>query len=80
MRKLWTNAVPGDDRMADIIFHYHQVQKFKKNQDDLLIFLQELPKLIRGYHKCSLDEAVQLAACIYRVRFGDSTAQFENIQ
>ncbi|CAF0829323.1 unnamed protein product [Rotaria sordida] len=64
MRKLWTNAVPGKDRMADIIFHYHQ----------------ELPKLIRGYHKCSNDEAVQLAACIYRVRFGDSTAQFENIQ
>ncbi|CAF3514389.1 unnamed protein product [Rotaria sp. Silwood1] len=64
MRKLWTNAVPGKDRMADIIFHYHQ----------------ELPKLIRGYHKCSIDEAVQLAACIYRVRFGDNTAQFENIQ
>ncbi|CAF1182030.1 unnamed protein product [Adineta steineri] len=64
MRKLWTNAVPGKDRMADIIFHYHQ----------------ELPKLIRGYHKCSIDEAVQLAACIYRVRYGDNTAQFENLQ
>ncbi|CAF3534250.1 unnamed protein product [Rotaria sp. Silwood1] len=64
MRKLWTNAIPGKDRMADIIFHYHQ----------------ELPKLIRGYHKCSIDEAVQLAACIYRVRFGDNTALFENIQ
>ncbi|UJR09223.1 hypothetical protein I4U23_013470 [Adineta vaga] len=64
MRKLWTNAVPGKDKMADIIFHYHQ----------------ELPKLIRGYHKCSVEDAIKLAACIYRVRFGDNTTQFENIQ
>ncbi|CAF1212835.1 unnamed protein product, partial [Didymodactylos carnosus] len=64
MRKLWTNTVPGQDRMADIIFHYHQ----------------ELPKLIRGYHKCSVEEAIQLAAYIYRVRFVDSLAQFDNIQ
>jgi myosin VIIa len=63
MRKLWTNIIPGRDRNADIIFHYHQ----------------ELPKLLRGYHKCKLEDSIELAALIYRVRFGDDTLQLDNI-
>ncbi|XP_071536430.1 myosin-VIIa isoform X6 [Panulirus ornatus] len=56
MKKLWTNTVPGKDRNADIIFHFHQ----------------ELPKLLRGYHRCTKDEAARLAALVYRVRFAES--------
>jgi len=63
MKKLWTNTVPGKDRCADIIFHYHQ----------------ELPKLLRGYHKCSQEEAAQLAALIFRARFGEDKSQTQYI-
>ena len=63
MRKLWTQIVPGKDRNADTIFHYHQ----------------ELPKLLRGYHRCRVDEAVQLASYIYRIRFNDDTSQLEHM-
>lgn len=63
MKKLWTNTVPGKDRNADIIFHYHQ----------------ELPKLLRGYHKCTKEEAARLAALAYRVRFGESKQELQAI-
>lgn len=63
MKKLWTNTVPGKDRNADLIFHFHQ----------------ELPKLLRGYHKCSKEEATRLAALIYRVRFGESKQELQAI-
>ncbi|XP_059382293.1 unconventional myosin-VIIa-like isoform X2 [Carassius carassius] len=62
MKKLWSNTIPGKDPMADSIFHY----------------FQELPKYLRGYHKCSLEEAFQLAALIYRVRFEEDKSQFHN--
>ena len=56
MRKLWSSTVPGKDRNADVIFH----------------FPQELPKLLRGYHQCSKEEAAILGALIYRVKYAES--------
>uniref|UniRef100_A0A3B4FWX6 Unconventional myosin-VIIa-like n=1 Tax=Pundamilia nyererei TaxID=303518 RepID=A0A3B4FWX6_9CICH len=63
MKKLWTNTLPGKDSMADSIFHYYQ----------------ELPKYLRGYHKCSKEEVHQLAALIYRVKFEEDKSHFHNI-
>ncbi|MEE6525432.1 hypothetical protein FKM82_025428, partial [Ascaphus truei] len=63
MKKLWTNTMPGKDPMADSIFHYYQ----------------ELPKYIRGYHKCTREDVLQLGALIYRVRFEDDKSYFPNI-
>ncbi|XP_031734563.1 myosin VIIAa isoform X1 [Anarrhichthys ocellatus] len=63
MKKLWTNTVPGKDSFADSIFHYYQ----------------ELPKYLRGYHKCSREEVFQLAALIYRVKFEDDKSHFPTI-
>ncbi|XP_037533824.1 myosin VIIAa [Nematolebias whitei] len=63
MKKLWTSTVPGKDSFADSIFHYYQ----------------ELPKYLRGYHKCSREEVFQLGALIYRVKFEDDKSHFPTI-
>uniref|UniRef100_A0AAY5KWT3 Myosin VIIAa n=1 Tax=Esox lucius TaxID=8010 RepID=A0AAY5KWT3_ESOLU len=63
MKKLWTNTVPGKDSFADSIFHYYQ----------------ELPKYLRGYHKCSREEVFQLGALIYRVKYEDDKSHFPSI-
>uniref|UniRef100_A0A8C8DVY8 Myosin VIIAa n=1 Tax=Oryzias sinensis TaxID=183150 RepID=A0A8C8DVY8_9TELE len=63
MKKLWTTTVPGKDSFADSIFHYYQ----------------ELPKYLRGYHKCSREEVFQLGALIYRVKFEEDKSHFPTI-
>ncbi|XP_076812859.1 unconventional myosin-VIIa-like isoform X2 [Clavelina lepadiformis] len=63
MKKLWATTAPGKDPNADNIFHYYQ----------------EKPKYLRGFHKCTKEDAFQLAALIYREKFGDDKSQFPNI-
>nr|XP_039264286.1 unconventional myosin-VIIa-like [Styela clava] len=60
IRKLWMKVTPGEDRNADIIFHYyHEVSNF-----------------LRGYHNCTREEGIQLAALIYRIKFGEDRSKF----
>ncbi|CAH1245032.1 MYO7A [Branchiostoma lanceolatum] len=55
-RKVWTDVMVGEDSVADMRMH----------------FFQELESFLSGHHKCSKSEAVQLAAYLYRVRFGQA--------
>lgn len=64
MKKLWLNTVIGRDHKADVMFHYHQ----------------ELPKYLRGYHKCTKEDAAVLGAYIYRIKYGDSRSHLAQIR
>ncbi|XP_059059264.1 myosin-VIIa-like [Achroia grisella] len=63
MKKLWINTVPGKDKNADQIFY----------------FPQELPKYLRGYHKTSKQDLVELAALVYKARFGNDQSLLSQI-
>lgn len=63
MKKLWINTIPGRDKNADQIFY----------------FPQELPKYLRGYHKTSKADVIELAALIYRARFGQDASVLTQI-
>uniref|UniRef100_A0AAY4EUK4 Myosin VIIB n=1 Tax=Denticeps clupeoides TaxID=299321 RepID=A0AAY4EUK4_9TELE len=51
---------PGRDLEADLIFH----------------FPQELPKYLRGYHRCTKEEVVHLGGLLFRVKVNDDKSQF----
>lgn len=36
---------------------------------------QELPKYLRGFHKCSREDVIHLAGLIYRAQFGNDPSQ-----
>ena len=62
-KKIWINTVIGQNRTADVVFHYHQ----------------ELLKYLRGYHKCTKKNAAILGAYIYRARFGNKSGNIQCI-
>lgn len=41
--------------------------------------LQELPKYLRGYHNCSREETINLAALLLRIRLGNDHSQLAMI-
>lgn len=59
MKKLWVNTVPQKDPNADYIFYYHQ----------------EVPKYLKGYHKCTKQDAIKLAALILRAKHEDNMSE-----
>lgn len=63
MKKLWSQTVIGRDRVADVMFHYNQ----------------EMPKYLRGYHKCTKEDAAVMASYIFKVKFGDNKQRFPYI-
>ncbi|XP_062337712.1 unconventional myosin-VIIb [Osmerus eperlanus] len=60
MRKLWFNVIPGRDLIADLNFH----------------FPQELPKYLRGYHKCTKEDMISLAGLLFRIKVDIDKSQF----
>uniref|UniRef100_A0A3Q4HB86 Unconventional myosin-VIIa-like n=1 Tax=Neolamprologus brichardi TaxID=32507 RepID=A0A3Q4HB86_NEOBR len=59
MRKLWFNVIPGRDTKADLIFH----------------FPQELPKYLRGYHVCTKEEMLKIAALLFCIKVNSDKNQ-----
>ncbi|TNN54021.1 Unconventional myosin-VIIb [Liparis tanakae] len=59
-RKLWFNVSPGKDLIADLTFH----------------FPQELPRYLRGYHKCTKEEMADLGGLLFRVQVDSDRSQF----
>lgn len=63
MKKLWFNTIPGRDPNADTIFYYPQ----------------EVPKYLNGFYKVDKNEALDIAALIYKVNYGDSMIHLQKI-
>ncbi|XP_050309593.1 myosin-VIIa-like [Anthonomus grandis grandis] len=63
LKKLWVKTEPGKCPNADQIFHYHQ----------------ELPKYLKGYHKCTKLDAVKLAGLILRARYDNDAREVQTV-
>lgn len=62
MRKLWIPCETQEERIADIIFNYHQ----------------EVPNFIVGFHQCTVQQAMKLAALIHIVSHGGQRTEIRS--
>ena len=46
----------------------------------MFLSLQEIPNYLRGYHKCSSEESVNLAALLFRAKYGNEQQPFDHIE
>lgn len=63
LKKLWVNTVPGKCPNSDQIFHYHQ----------------EVPKYLKGFHKCTKQDAIKLSGLILRARFDKDAHEAQRV-
>lgn len=40
---------------------------------------QELPKYMRGFHKCSREDVIYLGGLIYKIQFGSDGSQMASV-
>lgn len=49
------------------------------HQQHTLSILQELPKYLRGYHACTREEMLHIAALLFRIKVNNDKSQFAMI-
>jgi len=45
-----------------------------------IVYFQELPNYLRGYHKCAGLDITRMAAYIYRAQFGDDMSVLDYLE
>lgn len=63
IKKLWLDGQVGVDRNADTIFHYNQ----------------EVQKYLKGYQKCTEEEAIRLSSLILRIKYPNPLKDLPNV-
>ena len=41
------------------------------NRTHVIVFSQEVPNFLRGYHKCSIEDAVQMGSMLFKAKYKD---------
>lgn len=48
----------------------------RSHQQNTLSILQELPKYLRGYHACTREETIRIAALLFTIKVNNDKSQF----